>query len=299
MANEKVEGAPGKIKTFVFFDLETLSFYEDQPRILELSMIAVSREHFRSMKDQAHVNNPSYKKGDPLPLPRVCHKYTTLYYPQKNICSVVEKITGLSNNNLRHLKGFDKESATSIKLFLNLPSPVAFVAHNGDGFDCPILKAELMEVHEENLENVVCVDSLKFLRQYGKGDIKKLTVFGQEVLLNNDKNLINNNNDNICEAPVNCQTPEKLKMNDSLKTDNLEPPRKKIIRDNTQLTDFQKKPYSQPNIFYRIYGKKYLAHTAEADAEALMQICSYLGDDFVSWADSNFIPFRKVKPRWV
>ncbi|KAB7501547.1 Three prime repair exonuclease 2 [Armadillidium nasatum] len=385
MANGEIEGSPNKIQTFVFLDLETLGFDEHKPRILEIAMIAVSRENLLSMKCQAYKNNPHYNKGDPLPLPRVCHKYSTLYYPRKFIHPTIEEITGLSNYNLEHLKGFNKDSATAIKLFLDLPSPVAFVAHNGHGFDFPILKAELLGVDGESLEGVVCIDSLQFSRDFEKVDIEKITEIAKEFL---NEDCTNNNfcntssNSHVIENGLshvieNGHSPSKLEETEAIPScstdttfnihpqDNFQTPKKKLKLDSSKkMEDFQtpprikiedsknspppprgkkglpppvntpspkkhlsenanvhngngsrvrkalflnkplpfpeikKKPFRQPHIYYRIYGQKYLAHRAEFDAEALLRICAYHGEDFVSWADSNCSPFRSVIPKW-
>ncbi|KAL7642327.1 UNVERIFIED_CONTAM: hypothetical protein RMT77_006888 [Armadillidium vulgare] len=380
MANGEIESSPNKIQTFVFLDLETLGFDDNKPRILEIAMIAVSREDLLSMKSQAHKNNPHYNKGDPLPLPRVCHKYSTLFYPKKLIHPTIEEVTGLSNYNLHHLKGFNKDSATAIKLFLDLPQPVAFVAHNGHGFDFPILKAELLGVHGGSLEGVLCIDSLLFSRNFEKVDIEKITEIAKEFL---NEDCINNkfcntsNNSHVIENGLNghsppkpeeteaipsCstdtfdthprynfQTPKKLKLDSSKKIEDIQtPPRIKIVNSKNSppplrrknglpplvkfspspkkpmsengnfhndigsqakkalfttykplpFPDIKKMPCRQPHIYYRIYGQKYLAHRAEFDAEALLRICAYHGEDFVSWADSNCSPFLTVIPKW-
>ncbi|KAB7502128.1 Three prime repair exonuclease 2, partial [Armadillidium nasatum] len=250
MANGEIEGSPNKIQTFVFLDLETLGFDDNKPRILEMAMIAVSRENLLSMKCQAHKNNPHYNKGDPLPLPRVCHKYSTLYYPRKFIHPTIEEITGLN-------------SATAIKLFLDLPSPVAFVAHNGHGFDFPILKAELLGVDGESLEGVVCIDSLQFSRDFEKVDIEKITEIAKEFL--NEECINNNfcntsNNSHVIENGLshvieNGHSPSKLEETEAIpscSTDttfnihpqyNFQTPKKKLKLDSSKkIKDFQTPP---------------------------------------------------------
>ncbi|KAB7498813.1 hypothetical protein Anas_05578, partial [Armadillidium nasatum] len=309
---------------------------------------------------------------------RVCHKYSTLY---------IEEITELSNYNLDHLKEFNKDSATAIKLFLDLPSPVAFVAHNGHGFDFPILKAELLRVDGESLEGVVCIDSLQFSCDFEKVDIEKITEIAKEFLneecinnnfcnTSNNSHVIENGLSHVIEnghspskleeteaipscstdttfnihPQYNFQTPKKkLKLDSSKKIKDFQtppririedsknsppPPRgknglpppvkftpspKKHLSENANVhidngsrvkkalfpinkplpfPDIKKMPFRQPHIYYRIYGQKYLAQRAEFDAEALLRICAYHGEDFVSWADSNCSPFRSVMPIW-
>ncbi|KAK7079557.1 hypothetical protein SK128_019056 [Halocaridina rubra] len=167
-----------KIQTFVFFDLETTGLAGADTKITELSMVAVSREHLLEM-----VNNPRFRKSDsevksstikhssfPVPmLPRVLHKYSRLYYPYKLIIDDIEKFTGLSNELLHRLPTFSTKSAEAISLFLDLPKPVALVAHNGTRFDFPLVMAELSNVMEHitdsfTFRDLQCVDSLLAIR---------------------------------------------------------------------------------------------------------------------------------------
>ena len=165
-----------KVQTFIFLDLETSGLDSDS-RILELSMVAVSRDELLSMKnltsnedeeqngDESTKKNKR-KKSPPLfskvpPLPRVLHKYTRLYYPRKIIRPIVEEITGLTNFIIDHLEGFTKESAEALRLFVKLPGPVAIVSHNGNSFDFPILRSELLNVDQDQVfSDIRFVDSL-------------------------------------------------------------------------------------------------------------------------------------------
>ncbi|KAG7171881.1 uncharacterized protein LOC121862338 [Homarus americanus] len=168
------EGEKNKIQTFVFLDLEATGLPGDSPRILELSMIAVSRDDFLGMKDSSHKgkstpsdpNSTNENKRSIIPqLPRVLHKYTRLYYPRKLIMPAVEDITGLSNELLHRLPGFSEASAEAIRLFLDLPQPLSLVAHNGNRYDFPLLKAELSNVcSTEKYSNFYCVDTLKAIK---------------------------------------------------------------------------------------------------------------------------------------
>lgn len=166
-----------QIQTFVFFDLETSGIDYDS-RILELSMVAVSRNELLQMK-QTNFNNSSNKSRSVI-LPRVLHKLTQLYYPRKLISRNIEEFTGLSNENLHHLSAFNEKSVCTIKNFLSLPAPVCLVAHNGNVFDFPILKAELNNVNAGLFKGLLCVDSLLFARQFEAKEIEILTKLAQE-----------------------------------------------------------------------------------------------------------------------
>ncbi|XP_066957527.1 uncharacterized protein [Macrobrachium rosenbergii] len=166
-----------KIQTFVFFDLETTGAIGMDCRILELTMVAVSREDLLKMKVNQGImvnNTPSSKRSSesvsPLPkLPRVIHKYTRLYYPRKLILPVIEDLTGLNNELLHRLPGFSCASAEALNLFLDLPKPVALVAHNGNRYDYPLLMAEMNNVLDniytlKSVCTLLCVDSLLAFR---------------------------------------------------------------------------------------------------------------------------------------
>lgn len=173
-----------QIQTFVFLDLESTGLARDSPRITELSMVAVSRTHFLQMKESTPSASPSRITSSPpsppqattsssavcarqskrklIPaLPRVLHKYTRLYYPWKVIGSVVEGKSGLNNESLEHLPSFTEDSAQAISLFLDLPKPVALVAHNGNRYDFPLLMAELSRVNcQDKFLDLHCIDTL-------------------------------------------------------------------------------------------------------------------------------------------
>ncbi|XP_076055598.1 uncharacterized protein LOC143033880 [Oratosquilla oratoria] len=175
-----------KIQTFIFLDIEATGLQYDCPKIMEISLIAVSRndllvaarEYFKSRKTKANIceNVDKPKENDGLhesipsqrekresripALPRVLHKYTRLYYPKRFITPLVEELTNLSNYNLEHLPRFAEDSADALKLFVNLPKPVAFVAHNGHKYDFPLLKAEFIQADRpDTCSSVLCVDS--------------------------------------------------------------------------------------------------------------------------------------------
>jgi three prime repair exonuclease-1 len=69
----------------------------------------------------------------------------------------VASITSLDNYNLSGQAMFDKNTGEMLNIFLTrLPSPVCIVAHNGNLYDFPLLKAE-MEKAGTKLESQICV----------------------------------------------------------------------------------------------------------------------------------------------
>ena len=76
--------------------------------------------------------------------PRVLNKLTICVYPMATIRTEVSEITGLDNYNLSGQTTFDKETGELLNSLLErLPKPLCLVAHNGDSYDFPLLKAEL------------------------------------------------------------------------------------------------------------------------------------------------------------
>jgi len=235
MEESSVSTDVNKIQTFVFVDLESTGLPIDSPKILELSLIAVSREDLLKMKDSTpnvkRASSPSIScslpslslstnssfidnrltMSQPTPkcannsqliprklfpptspsrcnsvpkLPRVMHKYTRLYYPWKLVTSGAEHISGLNNEMLQHLPQFNKNSAQALSLFLNLPKPVALVAHNGSRFDFKLLKAELSNVEcESDFIDLQCIDTLKAIKDidalHEKEDIQEITLLAE------------------------------------------------------------------------------------------------------------------------
>ncbi|XP_060065743.1 uncharacterized protein LOC132546064 [Ylistrum balloti] len=135
------------IQTFVFFDLEATDL--TRPRITELCLLSVQREELLT------------REGSP----RIVNKLTICVHPQKPISLIASDITGLYNDSLESQTSFDKNVVDIITLFLSrLPQPVCLVAHYGNGFDYPLLNAELKRAKCELSLEVLCVDSLDAVR---------------------------------------------------------------------------------------------------------------------------------------
>lgn len=365
-----------KIKTFVFIDIEATGLPGDDPRILELCMIAVSREDLLSMNSPKQCDSADRKQNNVAPpLPRVLHKYTRLFYPWKLITPKLEEITGLSNDLLHRLPSFSQNSAEAISLFLELPRPLAIVAHNGDRYDFPLLKAELNNVQSslEKFSYLQCVDTLKaikdidaFQRQIELQEIMEITEIAasfsfedmdedmEEAPINERghpvetaEKRVNNASHAVClnvptsqAQEVNHRTLEAsaelhmTPMKDISAQKNtpstplklakpLSPPvtpmstnadtpgfnsqtlketnkarRQLTYEGNSKRKWDGTKPYAQINIYKRLFKCEYLAHRAESDCQAMLQICGYYGNKFVNWADMFAEKFNDVKPMW-
>ncbi len=122
--------------TLVFLDLETTglpSRYQAH-RITELSLCAIERSHF--------LSNATTKK-----LPRVLNRLNLCINPTIRLHHDAATISQLSNNVLDDQFPFDSHAFDLMKIFIDrLKAPVCLVAHNGFGFDFPLLKAEIEKI---------------------------------------------------------------------------------------------------------------------------------------------------------
>ena len=164
------------IRTLVYFDLEATGLKSSgRPRICELSLLAVnfqdvsdfnmalitSLENRRSESDLLQVRNL---------LPRILNKLTLCVFPMATIVPLVSDLTGLDNYNLTGQSKFNKNTGNLVNSFLNLlPSPVCLVAHNGNAYDFPLLKAEMEKSGTMFNSEILCVDSYIGIKEiYGQ-----------------------------------------------------------------------------------------------------------------------------------
>jgi three prime repair exonuclease-1 len=88
------------------------------------------------------------------------NKLTVCVYPMATIRPEVSEIIGLDNYNLSGQSTFDRKTGELINNFLaRLPGPLSLVAHNGELYDFPLLKAELEKAEISLLSNTLCADS--------------------------------------------------------------------------------------------------------------------------------------------
>ncbi|KAG0435641.1 hypothetical protein HPB47_018379 [Ixodes persulcatus] len=119
---------PTPVQTLVFFDLETTSLPRAGQRvgITELALVAVDRAHFEKQVK---------------PVFRVLNKLTLCIRPEVYLEPMAAQKSGMSEALLGNQRLF-REAVPSLRAFLaSLPAPVCLLAHNGDYFDFPILRA--------------------------------------------------------------------------------------------------------------------------------------------------------------
>ena len=148
-----------------------------RPRISELSLVAVRTEDFLQWQDRI----------DRKAIPRILNKLTICVNPMSLILPEVSSITGLDNYNLFEQTKFDASLVRMINDFVKrLPAAVCLVAHNGDKYDFPLLKAEIHKCGEKIDHSLLCADSYKALKSIieSKQNIKQNISFSLGNLYN-------------------------------------------------------------------------------------------------------------------
>ena len=147
-----------EIKTLVYFDLEATGLKSSgKPRICEISFVAVNTQDVLKLGATIDEDNPFCEDSF---LPRIVNKLTLCVYPMAIIVPLVSDLTGLDNYNLTGQSKFSKTTVDLINNFLScLPSPVCLVAHNGNAYDFPLLKAELEKLGTQLNSGILCADS--------------------------------------------------------------------------------------------------------------------------------------------
>ncbi|XP_054859897.1 three prime repair exonuclease 2 [Eublepharis macularius] len=153
---------PQEFQTFVFLDIETTGLPRDQPCVAELSLFAVNRHS---------LQRPAPYLSQPPLLPRILDKLTLCVDPQKPFTAKAEEITGLSNRTLEEncKPDFNSAIVEALRAFLDRQArPVCLVAHNGLGFDFPLLRTELWKVDADLPPDTGCLDTLPALKELDK-----------------------------------------------------------------------------------------------------------------------------------
>ncbi|KAM6161242.1 three-prime repair exonuclease 1 [Erethizon dorsatum] len=153
---------PGPMQTLIFLDLEATGLPFSQPKVTELCLLAVHR---------CALESSSPCQGRPPavpPLPRVVDKLSLCVAPGKACSPAASKITGLSTAELaaHGRQHFDNNLVNLLLAFLQRqPQPWCLMAHNGDRYDFPLLRAELAMLGLAGaLDGAFCVDSISVLK---------------------------------------------------------------------------------------------------------------------------------------
>ncbi|KAK9886837.1 hypothetical protein WA026_018487 [Henosepilachna vigintioctopunctata] len=238
-----------QIFNFAFLDLETTGLPSEEhnrTRITELNITVI---------ESKHISSGEY--------PRVRNKLNLCFNPEKLVQPKSTELTGLSNDILENQSPFTLDVINTINHFLNIQKmPICLVAHYGDKFDYPILKAEIMRSGGTLNENILCMDSL------------------------------------ICFKDLHYKRPQEMcSSSESIST---EDSKTSEVCDEDIPVKKQKISFKLGEIYKRLTSKIPLdSHQAEADVEYLIQCASVYGKYFVDWANDNaklFSTIPEMKP---
>ena len=328
-----------EIRTLVYFDLEATGLKSSgRPRVSEISLVAVNSKevldlHFKIM-DHFNSKNKDRIQVEGL-LPRVMNKLTLCVYPMATIVPLVSSITGLDNYNLTGQSRFDKNTGDLLNSFLSrLPGPVCLVAHNGNMYDFPLLKAELEKAGTKLSCQLFCVDSYVGIKEIFKkkdyvveAKVAREKEAETEMEIEAVMELINAGEFDTEMNEAKLQSQERTKSYQAFKISQVPKQENEFTPDRTttlplnytprkknELTDtpkikFRKKLnfscQSTPSSFSLINLHTHFlgcppsqSHGAEADCLALLRTTSVLGKEWLVWADDNCSLFEDCKKMW-
>ena len=282
------------IKTLVYFDIEATGLKSSgRPRITELSLVAVNMEDTSNMFFEIeHLLKNGKSEGTLLQLenlqPRIVNKLTLCVYPMATIAPQVSEITGLDNYMLDGHSRFKKSTGNLINSFLShLPSPVCLVAHNGDAYDFPLLKAEMEKVSTPLDPMLLCADSYNGIRSIYKKRAEenqsKSTL--NKISVNSDRTIVPRNlSVAFCTSRITHQ-PCSGKFG-SIKKMKISP----LCIPSS---------FSLVNLHNHLFGFPPLkSHGAEADCLTLLRTTVALGQDWLNWVKENCYFIEGCKAMW-
>ena len=307
-----------EINTLVYFDIEATGLKSSgKPRICEISLVAVNTQDVLNL---GVTNKKDNQFCEVTFSPRIVNKLTLCVYPMAIIVPLVSDLTGLDNYNLSGQSTFTKNTSDLINNFLAcLPAPVCLIAHNGNAYDFPLLKAELEKLGTNLDAEILCADSYRAIKEIfskkeeNKNEILKETedkynaqsdvdaarelmqsgmfetdlLEGQTVTLNENESTPRNQKK--CRSLIKPRKRSEIfhvehpKIRKRLHFPNLEPP----------------SSFSLVNLHMHILGVPPIqAHGAEADCLALLRITSTLGSDWINWVKENCYLFSSCQKMW-
>jgi DNA polymerase III epsilon subunit-like protein len=314
-----------EVKTIVYFDLEATGLKDSgKPRICEISFVAVSTQDVLQFGLKM---NEDRKLSEETFLPRIMNKLTLCVYPMALIVPLVSDLTGLDNYNLSGQSKFNKTTGDLINNFLScLPSPMCLVAHNGNAYDFPLLKAELEKVGIQLNPEILCADSLhgikKIFDQQSENienikfsyDVRKeidaatelmnAGMFESELMEGQVGVLIKESTSKLlqdqneltplgkCKRNISCLGPSKHKKNS-------QHAKSKIRKKLGFSSPGSPKSFTLLNLHKHLLGvPPAQSHGSEADCLALLRTTAVLGNDWISWVRDNCYPFLKCEKMW-
>ena len=310
------------IKTLVYFDLEATGLKSSgRPRISELCFVAVDVQEINTLNKKLceKVRNITCP-GDILLLetllPRVLNKLTICVYPMSTIMPEVSSITGLDNYNLTGQDKFQKSTGDLLNAFLSrLPSPVCLVAHNGNAYDFPLLRAELVKAGAEFGPNIFCVDSYVGIKEIFKMDMGNLFVDPKDIEIIEEKEIVKKEMEAVkilleagdfdmemdIEKSKSEQTPPRNNSEPyrSIKIEKKKQPHNRLLKYKKKLEFPASRSFSLINLHRQLLGYTPTSlHGAEADSLALLRVTALLGEKWLGWADDNCSLISETECMW-
>jgi three prime repair exonuclease-1 len=246
----------------------------------------------------------------------------------------VSDMTGLDNYNLNGQSKFNKSTGDLMNNFLScLPSPVCLIAHNGNAYDFPLLKAELENAGVQLSPEIFCADSYVgikeifanrrniFEREKTKNEessqqkerkIAKIELDALADLVNSGvfeeemSEGISDNGENLDCAFSSKQENEKTpcKIKDTVASC-IKPRKANQNNYNEKSRSRKNLDFSAPtsfsliNLHLHLLGYRPLqSHGAEADCVALLKTTAALGKEWIDWVRENSCKFSNCKMMW-
>lgn len=325
-----------EVRTLVYFDLEATGLKSSgKPRICELSLVAVNIQDVLKLNKvmKENIKNGSFGSNSSQErklTPRIINKLTLCIYPMATIVPLVSDITGLDNYNLTGQSRFSKGTGDLINSFLSLlPSPVCLVAHNGNDYDFPLLKAEMDKTGTKLQSDVLCIDSYVGMKKILKGndfdrvENEKVTI----VSWNEAKNIEKMESDAVrelissgvfdtemiegmtIEAHNTKAENEMTPKTTGYKSELCLPLKKRKHLSSAEIVKSRKtlqfgkhtkpKSFSLINLHTHLVGyPPEVSHGAEADCLTLLISTAALGNEWIDWVRGNCFKFDKCKKMW-
>ncbi|CAH2097959.1 unnamed protein product [Euphydryas editha] len=255
------------IKTYVFVDLETTGLpnqENNKTRITELCLVVVKREQILATSHGA--------------TPRVQHKLTLCFNPERPISAIASEMSGLNNELLNNQPTFNMDTFTTINTFLNnLPKPICLIAHNGHSFDFPILKNHLLKLGVSLSEDLHYADTIYGFYDNDMEDKKAMHTNTSSTNECGKRSLVGNDDDS--------GSIKKIKLEENI--NRYSQPKHNKGRPRVS--------YALGNIYERIFARKAEnAHCAEGDCIILLKCFVAHAQQMVQWVDENNSLFSKI-----
>ncbi|CAI5452235.1 unnamed protein product [Caenorhabditis angaria] len=283
------------------------------PRITEMSFVAIPRDSFLEYQEafKNDEKNGATKLGRYIPTnthtrqinPNLTSAEWIQYETRRQRAPIVHKQKSITCKNQ-----FDREWPAVIDFLNSLEKPVAIVAHNGIKFDFRVIYGEmarykLLENHPIPKE-ILFVDSIAMIKQvelkYGEDmqlhckDIDWMKIAELEAKSNSIE-------DEAFFAEESKHVVSDIHPYDFLNIKNWSIAKKKRISksffkkiNNSWVYSMNDAKYQKLGLGYlfeQLVGGQFVAHYAQQDCEALMQVCITYAEDFCNFVDQNAAEF--------